>query len=34
MREPGRWRGSDKTECGIHFENGKLVRAADAGAGE
>jgi phosphoadenosine phosphosulfate reductase len=30
----GRWRGSDKTECGIHFENGKLVRAADAGAGE
>ncbi|AVO36271.1 phosphoadenylyl-sulfate reductase [Pukyongiella litopenaei] len=22
----GRWAGSDKTECGIHFENGKLVR--------
>ena len=22
----GRWRGSDKTECGIHFENGKIVR--------
>lgn len=22
----GRWRGSDKTECGIHFVNGKTVR--------
>lgn len=22
----GRWRGSDKTECGIHFVNGKLAR--------
>jgi phosphoadenosine phosphosulfate reductase len=22
----GRWRGSDKTECGIHFVNGKVVR--------
>jgi len=22
----GRWRDTDKTECGIHFENGKLVR--------
>lgn len=22
----GRWRGSDKTECGIHFMNGRLVR--------
>ena len=22
----GRWRGSEKTECGIHFENGKIVR--------
>lgn len=22
----GRWRGQDKTECGIHFANGKLVR--------
>lgn len=22
----GRWRGSDKTECGIHFVNGKAVR--------
>ena len=22
----GRWRGSDKTECGIHFVDGKLVR--------
>lgn len=30
----GRWRGLEKTECGIHFENGKLVRSADAGAGE
>ncbi|WP_246272778.1 phosphoadenylyl-sulfate reductase [Oricola thermophila] len=28
----GRWRGLDKTECGIHFENGKLVRSGDAGA--
>lgn len=22
----GRWRGQDKEECGIHFENGRLVR--------
>lgn len=22
----GRWEGSAKTECGIHFENGKMVR--------
>lgn len=22
----GRWRGQDKSECGIHFENGKMVR--------
>ena len=22
----GRWRGSDKTECGIHFIGGKIVR--------
>ena len=22
----GRWRGSDKTECGIHFINGRAVR--------
>ncbi|MGR3541197.1 MAG: phosphoadenylyl-sulfate reductase [Hasllibacter sp.] len=22
----GRWRGRDKTECGIHFEDGKAVR--------
>lgn len=22
----GRWRGTDKVECGIHFENGKIVR--------
>ena len=26
----GRWRGRDKTECGIHFENGKLVRTTVA----
>ena len=24
----GRWRGSDKVECGIHFEGGKIVRPA------
>ncbi len=24
----GRWRGSDKHECGIHFANGRLVRGA------
>ncbi len=24
----GRWRDIDKTECGIHFRNGKLVRTA------
>jgi phosphoadenosine phosphosulfate reductase len=22
----GRWRDQDKTECGIHFVNGKMVR--------
>lgn len=22
----GRWRGQDKEECGIHFENGRIVR--------
>ena len=22
----GRWRGEDKSECGIHFVDGKLVR--------
>ena len=22
----GRWRGTEKDECGIHFENGKLIR--------
>lgn len=22
----GRWRGSEKTECGIHFVNGRMVR--------
>lgn len=27
----GRWRGSEKTECGIHFENGRLVRGTAAG---
>jgi phosphoadenosine phosphosulfate reductase len=26
----GRWRGSDKTECGIHFINGKAVRMVPA----
>ena len=26
----GRWRDSDKTECGIHFENGKAVRPGQA----
>lgn len=26
----GRWRGQDQTECGIHFENGKVVRPAAA----
>ncbi|MGJ8589679.1 MAG: phosphoadenylyl-sulfate reductase [Yoonia sp.] len=26
----GRWRGSDKTECGIHFENGKATRQGQA----
>ncbi|MDX8348530.1 phosphoadenylyl-sulfate reductase [Cognatiyoonia sp. IB215446] len=26
----GRWRDSDKTECGIHFENGKAVRRGKA----
>nr|WP_135505242.1 phosphoadenylyl-sulfate reductase [Roseovarius aestuariivivens] len=25
----GRWRGSDKTECGIHFVNGKAVRQGE-----
>ena len=24
----GRWRGRDKTECGIHFVDGKAVRSA------
>lgn len=28
----GRWRGFDKTECGIHFENGRLTRAPVAAA--
>ncbi|WP_019954894.1 phosphoadenylyl-sulfate reductase [Yoonia vestfoldensis] len=26
----GRWRGSEKTECGIHFENGRMVREGQA----
>lgn len=26
----GRWRNSDKTECGIHFENGKVTREGQA----
>jgi phosphoadenosine phosphosulfate reductase len=26
----GRWRGQDKTECGIHFENGRIVRPQEA----
>ncbi|MCI5038916.1 MAG: phosphoadenylyl-sulfate reductase [Donghicola eburneus] len=25
----GRWRGQDKTECGIHFVNGKMVRKGE-----
>lgn len=25
----GRWRGSDKTECGIHFIGGRLVRSKE-----
>jgi phosphoadenosine phosphosulfate reductase len=24
----GRWRGTDKVECGIHFADGRLMRAA------
>jgi len=23
----GRWRGQEKEECGIHFVDGKMVRA-------
>ncbi|WP_439155581.1 phosphoadenylyl-sulfate reductase [Yoonia sp.] len=26
----GRWRDSDKSECGIHFENGRMVREGKA----
>ncbi len=26
----GRWRGQDKVECGIHFVDGKMVRAESA----
>ena len=25
----GRWRDSEKTECGIHFENGRMVRTGE-----
>ncbi|WP_306116585.1 MULTISPECIES: phosphoadenylyl-sulfate reductase [unclassified Roseovarius] len=25
----GRWRNSEKTECGIHFANGKLIRKGE-----
>jgi len=25
----GRWRGEDKTECGIHFVNGRMVRTGE-----
>ncbi len=28
----GRWRGQEKDECGIHFENGKVVRRPAAAA--
>ena len=26
----GRWRGQSKTECGIHFENGRIKRIEEA----
>ncbi len=26
----GRWRGADKTECGIHISNGQIVRRMEA----
>ena len=26
----GRWRGTEKTECGIHFENGQAIRNGEA----
>lgn len=29
----GRWADSDKTECGIHFENGKIVRRGGGNGG-
>jgi phosphoadenosine phosphosulfate reductase len=25
----GRWRGQDKSECGIHFVDGKMVRIGE-----
>ena len=28
----GRWRGTDKTECGIHFINGRAVRMQEVSA--
>ncbi len=28
----GRWRDEEKTECGIHFVNGKMVRMEEKGA--
>ena len=28
----GRWRGSDKTECGIHIVDGRVVRGAPQAA--
>ena len=28
----GRWRGRNKTECGIHFDNGRIVRRPTAHA--
>ncbi len=27
----GRWRGQNKVECGIHFENGKVIRETKIG---
>jgi phosphoadenosine phosphosulfate reductase len=28
----GRWRGQEKTECGIHFVNGRIVRPGQENA--
>lgn len=30
----GRWRNNEKTECGIHFHNGKLKRGGQANAAQ